>query len=110
MSPSAPAVLEEAAVVLHLHVRVLPGRREEFLAFCRRAFPVYESVGGLRMALYEDERQPGWFDEVGYYRSMDDYRRSEAALESDPAQAALIREWRGLLVSPPDVRVVARRL
>ncbi|MBI3565657.1 MAG: hypothetical protein HY079_10715, partial [Elusimicrobia bacterium] len=86
---TAPATIDDAAVVLHLFVRAAPGRRGDFLAFCRRAFPVYESVGGLRMALYEDSGDPDAFDEVGYYATMDDYRRSTAALESDPAQAAL---------------------
>jgi len=106
---AAPATLEDAAVVLHLLIEVAPDRRADFLAFCRRAFPVYESVGGLRMALYEDAADPNKFDEAGYYASMDDYRRSEAALESDPAQAALIREWRALLKGPPQVRVFVRR-
>ncbi|TBR25884.1 hypothetical protein EPO15_01380 [bacterium] len=99
--------LAEAAVVLHLEVEVEPARREEFRAFCRRAFPVYESVGGCRMALYEDPAKPGRYFETGYYKTMADYRRGEAALESDPAQAALIKEWRALLKGPPRVSVVA---
>lgn len=109
MNAPAPAALDDAQVVLHLQVTAAPGRREEFLAFCRRAFPVYESIGGLRMALYEDAGDANRFDEAGYYRTMEDYRRSTAALESDPAQAALIKEWRSLLAGPPEVRVFIRR-
>lgn len=108
MNP-APAAIDDAQVVLHLRATVPPERREAFRAFCRRAFPAYESVGGLRMALYEDADGAGRFDEVGYYRTMEDYRRSTAALESDPAQAALIREWRALLDGPPAVEVLVRR-
>lgn len=104
-----PDALSEAAVVLHLEVEVADGRREDFLAFCRRAFPVYESVGGCRMALYEDPAKPGRFFETGYYRTEADYARAERALHEDPAQAALIKEWRALLAGPPRVSVVSRR-
>lgn len=103
-----PEALADAAVVLHLDVEVAPERRAEFLGFCRRAFPVYESVGGCRMALYEDPAKPGRFFETGYYRTMEDYRRAERALSEDPAQAALIKEWRALLQGPPRVSVVAK--
>lgn len=105
-----PEALGDAAVLLHLDVSVAPERRAEFLAFCRRAFPVYESVGGCRMALYEDPALPGRFIETGYYRTMDDYRRAERALSDDPAQASLIKEWRALLKGPPRVSVVAKTL
>lgn len=103
-----PEALADAAVVLHLDVEVEPERRAGFLDFCRRAFPVYESVGGCRMALYEDPAKPGRFFETGFYRTMDDYRRAERALSEDPAQAALIKEWRALLKGPPRVSVVAK--
>ena len=108
MNP-APELIAQAEVVLHLNVEVSPENRERFLDFCRRAFPVYESVGGAAMALYEDLAAPGRFDEVGYYRTEEDYRRGEAAIKDDPVQAALIREWRGLLESPPKVTVQRRR-
>lgn len=108
MSPAAPETLGEAEVVLHLEVEVASERRADFLDFCRRAFPVYEGTGGLAMALYEDRDRPGRFDEVGYYRSLPDYERSERAIREDPAQAALIQEWRALLQGPPKVRVVRR--
>lgn len=98
--------IAEAAVVLHLEVEVAPERRAAFREFCRRAFPVYEGVGGCRMALYEDPAKPGRYFETGYYATMADYRRAEAALEGDPVQAALIKEWRGLLSAPPRVSVV----
>lgn len=35
-----------------LEVEVLQESRAAFIDFCRRAFPVYESIGGTRMALY----------------------------------------------------------
>lgn len=106
MAPG-PKALSEAGVVLHLEVEVPAERREAFRAFCRRAFPVYESVGGCRMALYEDPAKPGRYFETGYYAAMEDYRRAERALTEDPAQAALIKEWRALLSGPPRVSVVA---
>ncbi len=107
-NPLPPDAIAEAEVVLHLEVEAAVGRREDFLDFCRRAFPVYESVGGCRMALYEDPAKAGRFFETGYYRTEADYARAERALEADPAQAALIREWRALLAGPPRVSVVRR--
>ncbi|MFI5348084.1 MAG: putative quinol monooxygenase [Elusimicrobiota bacterium] len=92
-------------VVLNLEVEVSPENRERFFDFCRRAFPVYESNGGNRMALYEDASHPGRFNESGYYRTMADYKRSEAAIGSDPEQVRLIGEWRALLSAPPKVTV-----
>jgi hypothetical protein len=106
---SSPQKIEETEVVLHLLIEVAPEDRSLLLDFCRKAFPVYESIGGLRMALYADARDPNRFDEVGYYRSMDDYRRSEAALDADPEHAALIREWRALLKGPPAVSLFTRQ-
>lgn len=108
MPHAGPDAIADAEVVLHLEVSVDASRREDFFAFCRRAFPVYESVGGCRMALYEDSANPGRFFETGYYRAQADYARAERALESDPAQAALIKEWRALLSAPPRVSVVRR--
>lgn len=104
----APDRLADAEAVLYLEIDVEDPNRERFLDFCRRAFPVYESVGGTRMALYEHEVRPGRFVEVGYYRSLEDYRRSEAALEQDPRQAALLKEWRGLLKEAPRVALFKR--
>lgn len=98
----------ESAVVLHLEVEVRPERRAAFLEFCRRAFPVYESVGGCRMALYEDPKKPGRFFETGFYASRADLERAERALTEDPVQAALIQEWKALLAGPPRVSVVER--
>lgn len=103
-----PERIDDAEIVLHLEIEVAPTNRERFLEFCRRAFPVYESVGGTKMALYEDRTVPGRFDEVGYYRSAEDYRRGEDAIRNDPAQSALIREWRALLKGPPKVTTLAR--
>lgn len=104
-----PWLIEDAAVVLHLHVEVAQEKRKQFFDFCHRAFPIYESIGGNRMFLYEDASAPGHFDEVGYYRTQDDYRRSEDAIKNDPVQAKLISEWRSLLSSPPKVTIQNKR-
>jgi hypothetical protein len=98
--------IDDAQVVLHLECE--PRDPEALKEFCRRAFPVYESLGGCCMALYESRERPGCFDEVGYYQSEADYLRAEKALEQDPQQVALIREWKALLKTAPKVRVVTR--
>ncbi len=107
--PTVEAI-DDAAVILHLEIEVSEVNRPKLLEFCKRAFPVYESLGGCRMALYEDRDKTGSFDEVGYYQTAEDYTRSEKAIEDDPEQAALIKEWRSLLKGPPRVRIVSRRL
>lgn len=94
---------EDAEVVITLEIQVAPADAEPLRAFCREAFPVYESVGGLKMVLYEDPKTPGRFQEVCYYRTAADCARSEAALESDPRQADCIRRWKALLAAPPKV-------
>ena len=103
---SAPELsIADAEVVLHLEIEVPPENRARFFDFCRRAFPVYEGVGGNRMVLYEDAARPGRFNEVGYYRTMTDYKRGEEAIKNDPAQIRLIEEWRSLLSGPAKVSI-----
>ncbi len=75
---SAPFLINEAEVVLNLESEAAPENRERLLAFCRRAFPIYESLGG------------------------------EAAIKDDPIQSALIAEWRALLKTPPRVSVYTK--
>lgn len=109
MNPAGPSVIEEAGTVLHLEIKIPERNRAKFLEFCRRAFPVYESVGGTKMVLYEDPSRPGCFNEVAYYRTSGDYERSSGAVENDPVQAGLIKEWRSLMDEPPRVTVYCRR-
>lgn len=109
MTRNAPKTLEESEVILRLGVEVAEDNRPRFLAFCERAFPIYESYGGCRMMLYADNAHPGRFDEVGYYATLEDYRRSEKAIEEDPVQAGLIKEWKTLLEKPPTVSITTRR-
>ena len=84
--------IEEATVVLHLEIEIAEENRSKFFDFCRRAFPIYESVGGCKMALYENKSNPGRFDEVGYYKTLENYQRGEYAIKNDPLQSALIKE------------------
>jgi hypothetical protein len=101
-------IIDDVEVVLNLEIEVSIQNRERFFDFCRRAFPVYESVGGNRMVLYEDASRPGRFNEAGYYRTMADYKRGEDAIKNDPAQARLIAEWRSLLSGAPKVTIYRR--
>lgn len=101
--------IDEAEVILHLEIEVSEENRSEFFDFCKRAFPIYESTGGNKMVLYEVESKSGHFNEVGYYRSLEDYKRSEYAIEHDPVQSVLIKEWRALLEKPPKVTIYVKR-
>ncbi len=104
----APSAIDEAQVVLNLELEVAPENRQRLLDFCRRAFPVYESLGGSLFVLYEDAASPERFNEVGYYRTGADYKRGEAAIKNDPVQSVLIAEWRSLLKQPPRVSVYTK--
>ena len=108
MDFAPPVIIKDAEIVLHLEIDVPQKNRQRFLEFCGRAFPVYESIGNAKMTLYEDTVKPGRFNEVGYYRTLEDYKRGEHAIRNDPAQARLIEEWRTLLNGQPKVTVYRR--
>lgn len=101
-----PTAIGEAAVVLLLEIEVGEARRQTLRDFCEHAFPIYESLGGCHMQLYEDRAKRGRFVEIGYYRSEADYERAERAIKEDPVQSGLIEEWRGLLTEAPKVLVL----
>ncbi|MBI4055135.1 MAG: hypothetical protein HY402_03265 [Elusimicrobia bacterium] len=109
MGTSGLRGLDDVEVVLYLEVEVEELNRKKFLEFCKKAFPIYESSGGTKMMLYEDINKPGHFNEVGYYKSLKDYKRSEKAIQSDPAQSKLIQEWKSILKGPPKVSIYQKR-
>lgn len=100
--------IEEAAVVLHLHIRVRAANREAFRAYIREAFPVFEAQGGCKGAVYGDASDPERYDEVFYYLSEESYQAGERAIREDPEQVLLLARWRALLDGPPRVEVFRR--
>lgn len=90
---------------LHLRLRVAPGRRAEFLAFFREAFPVYESPGGITMRLLEDLHDDHRFIELVLYDNEAVYARDQERVANDPTMKALQARWRALLAEPPVVEV-----
>ena len=99
--------IDEAAVVLHLHIRVKPENRPAFAAYIADAFPVFEAGGDCRGAVYVDATDPEALDEVFYYRTEAAFQAGERAIQEDPVQVALLARWRALLEGPP--RVVVKR-
>lgn len=93
-------------IQIHLHIRVAPNRHEEFLAFCRRAFPVYEGDNDLRMELLRVDGSDDAFLEIVHYDSEEKYIEDQARIDSDPTNQALLAEWRSLLSEPPTVVVL----
>lgn len=93
-------------VQIHLHIRVAPERQQEFLAFCRRAFPIYEGDNDLRMELLRIEGSEDAFLEIVHYESEEKYVEDQARIDSDPTNQALLAEWRSLLSEPPTVVVL----
>lgn len=108
MSEAARMRIDEAAVVLHLHIRVKAGHREAFLAYVRDAFPVFEAAGDCLGAVYAVAGDAEAYDEVFYYRTEEAYQAGERAIREDPAQVALLARWRALLDGPPAVAVHRR--
>ena len=90
---------------LHLRIRVLPGKREEFLAFLRQAIPFYESPGGIEVRLLEDVADDHRFIELVLYDDQAAYERDQQRVAGDPTMKAYLARWRGLLAEPPVVEV-----
>jgi hypothetical protein len=99
--------IQDAAVVLHLRIELLPGMEAAFRDYVQEAFPVFEAAGGCRGAVYV---RPGElrFDEVFHYATEADFEAGERAIHDDPAQVALLARWRAMLAGPPEVEVVRR--
>ncbi|MFN3430262.1 MAG: putative quinol monooxygenase [Candidatus Sericytochromatia bacterium] len=100
--------IDEAAVVLHLHIRVRDDHRQALMAYVREAFPVFEAQGGCKGVLYQDAGDPERYDEVFYYASEESYQAGERAIQEDPEQVRLLERWRALLAEPPVVKVFRR--
>lgn len=101
--------IDEAAVVLHLHVRVKQENHEAFWQYIRDAFPVFEAAGDCKGMVYVNVDDPESLDEVFYYSSDAAYQAGERAIRENKAQIALLARWRTLLDGPPRV-VVQRRM
>ena len=93
---------------LHLRCRVLPGRREEFLAFLREAIPFYVSPGGIVVRLLEDLHDDHRFIELVLYDDEATHSRDQERVASDPTMKAYLARWRELLAEPPVVEVYQR--
>ncbi|MBX3117471.1 MAG: hypothetical protein KF784_00280 [Fimbriimonadaceae bacterium] len=92
-------------VYLHLRIRVLSSRLDDFHAFLSRAIPCYEQPGGIKVRLLQQDGDPESFIEVVEYETEDDYAKDQVRVEEDPQSRDLIAEWRTLLDGPPTVEV-----
>ena len=90
---------------LHLRLRILPGRREEFLAFLREAIPCYQSPGGIEIRLLEDKSDDHRFIELVLYENESAYDRDQQRIANDPQMKRLLNRWRALLAEPPQIEV-----
>mgnify|MGYP001194463992 FL=1 len=94
-----------AAIDLHLRIRVLPGRRVDFLAFLLDATPFYQKPGGIRIELLEDVSDDHRFIEVVHYADEPTFQRDQARVRDDPEMKQYLSRWRALLAEPPVVEV-----
>ncbi|HEY9842174.1 MAG: hypothetical protein ACAI44_06825 [Candidatus Sericytochromatia bacterium] len=101
-------LISEAAVVLHLHIRVQPEKLTEFWDYVQQAFPVFEARGDCKGMVYAEGDEPGCFDEVFYYQSEAAYLAGEKAIRENPVEIALLAQWRSLLAEAPRVEVQRR--
>jgi quinol monooxygenase YgiN len=90
-------------IQLHLRIRVESSRRADFLAFLKRAIPVYERPGGIRIELVQDMNAPDRLIEVVHYADRATFDADQVRVETDPENIALLAEWRTLLAEPPIV-------
>jgi quinol monooxygenase YgiN len=113
LSPCQPACLvgepldQSCAIVLHLHIRVLPENRGALLGFLQQARAFYEQPGGIRMKLLQDNEDLNSFVEVFEYETIEAYQADEQRVMHDPVMKAFLTTWRGLLAGPPSVQVYA---
>ena len=92
-------------ILLHLRIRVQPGRRADLIQFLREAVPFYERPGGIRVLLYEDAADPERFLEVVEYAGEAEYEADQQRVEHDPDMRRYLDRWRALLQGPPEVEV-----
>lgn len=92
-------------VVLDLDITVSHARLDEFMAFLRRAIPVYEQPGGIRVTLLCDDQRVDRYIERIEYVDRAAFDLDQRRVGEDPQMKALLAEWRCLLEAPPTVRV-----
>ncbi|MCA9288221.1 MAG: antibiotic biosynthesis monooxygenase [Phycisphaerales bacterium] len=99
---------QNEAVELHLRCRVLPGRREAFLAFLRGAIPFYESPGGIEVRVLQEGSDDHRFIELVRYADETAFARDQERVERAPEMRAYLERWRALLAEPAVVEVYRR--
>lgn len=97
--------IQEATVILHLFIRVMPENWPAFREYVAEAFPIFEAATHSRGAVYQAADDPTWIDEVFYYRTEADFELANRLTEEDPVQLALLARWRVLLAEPPRIEV-----
>jgi amino-acid N-acetyltransferase len=90
--------------IVSLSLRVLPERRDAFLALLAEAFPFYEAPGGVRMSLFESVDEPGRMLELVSYAGEAEYLADQERVEHDPEMRAMLGRWRALVEGPVEVR------
>jgi quinol monooxygenase YgiN len=90
-------------IELHLRGRVLPGRRDDLVAFLREAIPFYERPGGIQVRLMWDVADPDRFVEVVRYADQASHDTDQSRVAEDPEMNGYLRRWRDLLAEPPEV-------
>jgi hypothetical protein len=94
-----------ARIDLHLRCRVLPGKREEFLAFLHEARSFYEAPGGITVRLLTDVNDDHRFIELILYDSINDFNKDQLRVANDYEMKAYLARWRSLLAEEPTVEV-----
>lgn len=96
-------------VFLHLRVRVSKENLEAFLRFLREAIPFYESPGGIRVSLVQDDMDPTSFIEIIEYDTYEVYKRDQCRANGDREMHDYLVRWRSLLMGRPEVVVYRER-
>lgn len=91
--------------MLDLEISVSDARMPALLEFLRRAVPIYEQPGGIRVTLLHDHQRPGRFIERVQYADEAAFERDQQRVAEDGQMKALLEEWRSLLDDAPAVRV-----
>lgn len=97
MTDSAEKPATPPGPIVSLVYKVKGDNREKLLQFLKRAVPVYERPGGIKVALYESIEEPNFFIELVAYAGHSQFAEDQQRVDSDPEMKRLLEEWHELI-------------
>lgn len=100
---------QQAAVEVHLHIRVATEQRKALVEFLTEAIPFYQQPGGIRVSLWESESDPTRLIELIEYATEEAFEKDRVRVDTDPTMQGYLARWRRLLAEPVRVETLRRQ-